>query len=53
MWQLIIPIASKTQVNYLEAMINEENHFSSKEASVFIDPIYRFWLKQYYFLVPG
>jgi len=74
---------STTQVNYLEAMINEENHFSSKEtiqkyrlgtsanvsrikktlidkeiidtekeASIFIDPIYKFWLKQYYFRVP-
>ena len=71
-------------MNYLEAIINEENHFSSKETiqkyrlgtsanvsrikkalidkeiidteketNVFMDPIYKIWLKQYYFSVPN
>lgn len=84
LFQNLTESLSTTQVNYLEAVINKENHFSSKETiqkyrlgtsanvsrikkalidkeiidtenetSVFIDPIYKFWLKQYYFLVPG
>jgi hypothetical protein len=84
LFQNLTESLSTTQVNYLEAIINEENHFSSKETirkyrlgtsanvsrvkkalidkeiidtdkekSVFIDPIYKFWLKQYYFSVPG
>jgi len=80
LFQNLTESLSTTQVNYLEALINKETHFSSKEAivkyrlgtsanvsrikkalidkeiidtdkeaGVFIDPIYKFWLKQYYF----
>ena len=80
LFQNLTESLSTTQVNYLEAMVKEEIHFSSKgsirkyrlgtsanvsrikkalidkeiidtekEANVFIDPIYKFWLKNYYF----
>jgi len=80
LFQNLTESLSTTQVNYLEAMVKEETHFSSKgsirkyrlgtsanvsrikkalidkeiidtekEANVFIDPIYKFWLKNYYF----